>query len=344
MSYKLSPRGTKVDMAVARKNLGWFDRVVANLATSGATHFAEPVHEEITNRIYNCGGDDKLCSDPNSDFAGPYILAGVRWNDDPPFQLNPGEASNLPCKTDQTIRFTTQPLCWDKLFKDAEKKAAQGVPLNAASHASLLARSHYGDLQFLHAMASRDGELANETRDHIMMWAEFTWKVSHGDYSPTTRLADVDVVGFKDFFGGSGKQVQDLFALGNGALRNWIPLVAFGSLLHMMEDSFAEGHAERAALGSTCSAVGKPGPGLVKEFHSYPNQDPNKHGEWDKKKSFLQQLLGHQPTAVDVGKVLVEYRNSNSSWEQVKPYLTCAFQPSDLQAKASAGNDFKRDH
>jgi hypothetical protein len=70
-------------------------------------------------------------------------------------------------------------------------------------------------------------------RDNIMLWGEFTWKVSNGDYAPDIALDAITIPKF-------GK-----FALGSPALKNWIADVAFGSLLHAIEDSFARGHVER---------------------------------------------------------------------------------------------------
>jgi hypothetical protein len=62
--------------------------------------------------------------------------------------------------------------------------------------------------------------------------------------------------------------------LGNPKLRLWIKQVALGSLLHMVEDSFAKGHAERAVNGESCAAAGSSlGAGRIREFHSYVNQD-----------------------------------------------------------------------
>src|ERR1700682_6102408 len=94
LSYKLSPAGTKTEKSVARKYSTFWGRIMILVSGKGVTNFTEPVHEEITNLIYGCNGDSKLCGDPDSDFAGPYVLAGVRWNDDPPFRLVEGEASN----------------------------------------------------------------------------------------------------------------------------------------------------------------------------------------------------------------------------------------------------------
>jgi len=96
----------------------------------------------------------------------PYVIYGVRWNDLPPFKLLPDEGNctylGKSCIVSQTIRFSTQPLCWYCLFKDAEKKA-QIKPIVGCSkaqgtfHGNVMTRSHFGDLQFLHAMASEKG-------------------------------------------------------------------------------------------------------------------------------------------------------------------------------------------
>ena len=40
--------------------------------------------------------------------------------------------------------------------------------------APLLVRSHFGDMQFLHAMAPRDKQDAISVRENIIVWAEFT--------------------------------------------------------------------------------------------------------------------------------------------------------------------------
>jgi len=295
LSYMLSPTGTTTDVSVAKKYSRAFQRATLWVARKGVTHFTEPVHEEITNRIFGCQ-EGKPCEDPNSEYAGPHVLAGVRWNDDPPFLLQEGEARNTPCKVTETIRFTTQPRCWAQLFRDAEKKAATGKPLDAASRMSLLARSHFGDLQFLHAMASKDGEPAAETKRRIMMWAEFTWKVSRGDYGLETKLTDVNVAGFDQFFGQTEWRVQELLALGNPALRPWIKDVALGSLLHTVEDTFAKGHVDRVGFGETCpGATNQVAPGRIREFHSYINQDAAKHADYDSRTAFARHRETDRP-------------------------------------------------
>lgn len=106
----LSPRGTKVEQHVAKENASWFDKTVALLGREGVLHFTEPVHEEIASRMFDCedGCDD---ADIAAEYAGMFVISGVRWNDDPPFRLMEDEGQHTSCKTTETIRFTTQPRC-----------------------------------------------------------------------------------------------------------------------------------------------------------------------------------------------------------------------------------------
>ena len=338
--YKLSPEGTTLEKSIAKKYSSLWNRAMLWVADRGIHLFTEPVHEEITHRIFGCQGDSDVCGDPNIGFATPFVLAGVRWNDDPPFRLAEGEGRNTSCKITETIRFTTQPRCWAQLFRDAQKKAIAGKPLDQTSRASLLARSHFGDLQFLHSMASRDGEPAVETKQRIMMWAEFTWRVGRGDYGLETMLKDVNVARVEEFFGRSGWRVQDLLTLGNVALRPRVKEVALGSLLHMVEDSFAKGHVDRAeaTMGARCTGAEEHlAPGRIREFHCYINQDTAKHGDYDSRQAFAQHWAADRPTVIDVGQELVEYYERGSAWEEVRPYLDCVFALEDPESKASAG-------
>jgi hypothetical protein len=243
----------------------------------------------------------------------------------------------------ETIRVTTQPVCWVQLFEAAKKAAANGDVPDAYNHAPILQRSHFGDLQFFHAMASRDGETAEETQKRVMMWEEFTWKVATGTYSLDTKLQDVNIPGFDDFFGNSGWTVQDLFTVGNPALRPHIEEVAFGSGLHTVEDSFARGHVQREQRGTPqpCAEFPQaPAPPRIVEYHSYAHQDEKKHAGFDTREAFEQESTDDNPNVVAVGKPLVKMFNDKASWETVRPYFQCIFSVVDPNNKATAGDEF----
>lgn len=336
MAFQLSPSGTSLERHNAEVNAGWYTRYTSRVAEWGVHNFTHSVHEEITHLIFGCDADPTACAKPDIGYADQTIIAGVRWNDDPPFGLT---STRIPeCKQGQTVRVVTQPICWYKLFTHAEKRARTTYFDGKSNRWNIMYRSHFGDLQFLHAMGSRDGETAGETRRRILMWAEFTWSVATGIQDSKALLKNVKTKGFADFFPKSGQSIFDLFALGNTSLRRGIRDVAFGSLLHLVEDSFAYGHVERSApvRGKTCLGPPYPHPGTIRSFRSYTNQNHKVHGHYDSRESF-QAALSNSPNVIDVGKVLLGMYDRKEPWETVDAYLQCLFDIEDENAPASAG-------
>jgi hypothetical protein len=345
-SWDLSPKGTRFDRdAVKAWAPNWLDGILTALTDKGLPMFKHPVHEEITHRAYECNYEGAtICGDPDAEYATPYVIAGVRWNDDPPFQLNPNQAKHTSCKTSykdgrpMTIRFITQPRCWAELFLAADKQKRDAKKrFDLANQSALPLRSHFGDLQFVHSMASSDGEDPVETRSKILGWAEATWGVVRGKHKLGTWLRDINVPVVQQFFGSSGWRVQDLFTLGDPSLRPYVSDVAFGSLLHMVEDSFAAGHVERMepANGAKCPGSLHRAPGPIKEFHSYTRQSTSKHADADTRKAFINNRL--TPDVVDVGRTLVALREAEAEWAEVETYLMCVYDLAPGVRNASAG-------
>lgn len=346
-AWQLSPEGSFIEKKLASRSQNYFERMLTSMSLRGISIIGNSVHEEITNRTLGCVGDADLCGAPEFEPEFAYILAGVRWNDDPPFRFSSGQGNFSGCTVTQTVRLTTQPACWINTFKDGEARAAKGVALNG-TNATLLVRSHFGDLQFLHAMAAADGELPEMTRARILAWAEFAWRSSRGEYDLETTLVSLPIEGFSTLFSGSRDwRIQDLYALGNPHIRSpdAMAKVAFGNLLHIVQDSFAQGHVERRSpvLGHTCEAFpALAQPGKIVEFHSYSHQDSGRHGHSDSRGAFSAHWSSDQPSVVDVGKALNAFRLRRSSWEEVKPYLECIF-TLDAQARpATAGEGYAR--
>lgn len=344
-AFKLSPEGSFIERKLTNKTQSLLERVLASSALTGVHIFGASVHEEVTNRILGCDGDEDICGSPEYDPDFAYVLAGVRWNDDPPFRFEKGHGNFSGCEADTTIRFITFPRCWGAVFKDGERRAKLGTRLDG-SNAPLLVRSHFGDLQFLHAMASRDGESANEVRSRLLMWSELTWRISLGEFPLSQRIKDIPIVGVSDFFGDKGWSIQDLFALGNPLIRkpDQISKVAFGSLLHVVEDSFANGHVERAMAydDEICAATTPrlPAPGRIVEFHSYTNQDSKIHGEDDSRTAFSVHWTSASPDVIDVGRALYSYHQSRAAWSEVKPYIECIFALDSEARTSSAGQKY----
>lgn len=341
-AHKLSPTGTTEERKITEVRGGWLSGLERRATGWGLHTFGDPVHEEITNRIYGCDGT--ICGGLDSTRAPGAVLAGVRWNDDPPFKIGSTEGRRTTCKVTQTIRFQTQPTCWYMLFKDAEKRATKGASFTAAEHSAMLYRTHFGDLQFLHAMASEDGEPASVTQRAMLEWAEFNWRLMMGEYGIETMLASVDVPTIKKVFGKSAWYVQDLYTQGSPRLRAQIKDVAFGTILHTLQDSFAEGHVERAsALRSRrCDFGGRqlPAPGEIVEFHSYVHQDHSLHAASDSRGAF-QEHLQDEPDVVEIGRALLTAYEAGTAWPDVQPYFSCIYALNANARSSSPGEQYR---
>ncbi len=346
-AFKLTPEGSFIERKLASRDQNFWEKFLSDIALRGIHKIGESVHEEITNRVLGCEGDADICGAPEYDPDNAYILAGVRWNDDPPFRFKKNQGNFSGCEPEKTIRLVTFPRCWANVYKHGEKKAKKGKKLNA-DNATLLVRSHFGDLQFLHAMASSDGENATDVQARILTWSEFTWRTALGEFHLSMLVKDVPVVGIADFFGSSGWSIQDLFALGNPLVRKPENLseLAFGSLLHMVEDSFADGHVDRAMPDESVKCLGTANnhsmPGKIREFHSYVNQDSARHADGDTRSAFSANWSGPRPNVVDVGRTLYDYYVRRVSWDEVKPYIQCIFTLESDARFSSAGERFAR--
>ena len=334
-SFELTPLPTKGEQLIAKKKYRILFRTTYPIIEFGLHNFSTPVHEALTQLGHLCTDTIDDCTDVNLDFANTGIIAGVRWNDDPPFQFKTGEGRYSGCPTQNsppaTISFALNTKCWYNHFKDVSAIADSKPNTYSTGKGTLLARTHFGDLQFLHAMALRTGVPPRETQEKLLMWAEFTWRVQskNRDYLPPgTRIGAVPIPKFQEHFPKNEERtIEYLFTVGRPWLRLQIEDVAFGSLLHMIEDSFAGGHVSRARVSDgTCSV-----PAIV-EFHTYAGQPKAAHKEHDN--------LEHARTKValiDVLKEIVKRRYERQSWADVRPYLeNCVFQVAVDARKSSA--------
>lgn len=343
-AHKLATQSTQGERRLAGISSSFMIDMERLIAQWSLYAFTEPVHEEITNRIYGCDGDRKVCAGAAALTAPVPVLAGVRWNDDPPFRMTASQAGGTKCKVSETIRFETQPTCWATLFMDASKGASRGKQYGPGD--AMLYRTHFGDLQFLHAMATRDGELARDTKARVMGWFEFTWRTAQGEYNLDTRLKEIDNPTIQAAFGHTEWRVLDLFTQGaSGGLRRSVDDVAFGSLLHTLQDSYAEGHVNREESSGTrkCAAAGisVEAPGAIQEFHAYNHQDHSAHAQADTRAAFL--LRVQEPgDVVEVGRALLAARDRKLPWNEVLPLLDCALALHREDAPAIPGDRFAK--
>lgn len=349
-AFAIRPTGTERGDRIMYFKIPALFRIWYPEASSIATElFTTPVHERATHIIYGCDDAKEECAGNEGSvlYAPAAVLAGNQWNDNPPFQLTSTRTYFCKKYIGTTIRAPYFLECWYLLFRDAEKRAEKGEYFDADSETVLLYRVHFGDMQFLHSMASRDGEEARITKEKIMMWAEFTYKLATGKIDKGIELRKIGIPGMETLFKNRGWTAQQLFTRGDPTYRGEQDFrdFVFGSLLHLIQDSFSISHVERdEPSGAKCPALpDQDKAGKILSFHAYANQNKRKHADADKQDALSIHLAEKQPNCVEVGKVLKAYFEQQRPWEEVKEYLECLFELSDPEAKAGPGDLFSAD-
>ncbi len=361
-AFQIAPLGSKFEARLTKET----DSHLGRIAGAVGVLVKEPVHEEITQLGFGCPVDrDKLvddgsCRGGDAGYVNPFVIYGVRWNDLPPFRLNVGQGDKCKkyffinqraCSSDQTVRFATQPDCWYCLFKEAERKATTKKITGCEKgpkyeQGNMMTRSHFGDLQFLHSMANEEGTAPELTRQKILDWIQFAWRVFTKEVAPNTLLRSLDIATIKEHFGCSEWTVADIYILGRTErLLSRIDDIAFGSILHTVQDSFAAAHVTRdtPVQGEQCSSSLKQHrPGRIVEFHTYGAQDGKKHDEGDYRSAMAIGSRDRWPDAVEATRVLFEFYNANATWETARPYVECLFELSPKNRPASPGEHFRR--
>lgn len=194
-----------------------------------------PVHESITLAAIGCNaslGSESECVTLEAVREHRILLYGVRWPDDPPFQLNAKSPPRIKgCDTGVTLRSTSQPLCWWGLFSDAGAQAKKKAYIKNPAFGPgdyMLYRSHYGDLQFMHAMGTYDGESAGDTVSRMRMWAEFLWGIASGTTSTGAYIRELGNSPLAAYFPGD-ITATNLFATGIVEVRKDLDKVAMGA-------------------------------------------------------------------------------------------------------------------
>jgi hypothetical protein len=346
-AFQMQPIGTEYDRELAQLDESKAERLLIKLADKGVEMFLEPVHEEITQRIYGCNdiwGDKTSCA--KKQFALKAVIDGARWNDNPPFMvkekfiLPDGKEIKSTC-VNETIKLPRKSDCWGDVFRASNETVPRKYFTNRSG--VMLNRSHFGDMQFLHSMASRAGDRAQETKLAIMMWAEFAYKVAIGKIEGRTMLKDVPIDDFRKLFSGQEATVENLFLMGDRTYRgSSLKNFAFGTLLHMVQDSFSESHVSRdlSTQGALCNCkFTNSSPAKIEKFLVYSAQDSHKHKAEDGYGALRYDAKEYTPNVIDVGITLRRlYDEDNSEWDVVKQYLDeCVYVLKDIDAEADGG-------
>ena len=221
---------------------------VTDFSIAGGTggSFFCPLHESITLSAlattgYNVAPGTTLRSANNADWE---YIRGAVWNDDPA-----GELFDDTTNKNHTYALG---LKWGEEFKVGEAQWKWNFPPGKMTNP--IGRSHWGDLQFLHCMASNIGEKPEETKRKLIKWISVLWKLANGEegINPETIIKNTDLAEFCPDSSLPSSAGSLRYLLSNdsrfGALD--IPGRALGSILHFIQDSYAVAHTRRTLLNS----------------------------------------------------------------------------------------------
>jgi hypothetical protein len=172
-------------------------------------------------------------------------------------------------------------------------------------NAGLACRSHWGDLQFFHAMRSSRTESAAETRTKILDWARFAYRVARGDVPADANFcaqfrsgSSIDAAMVPPNFpycsvGHDGWTVGEFFTLScptqplqcNVNPRpDLVRRTATGAILHLIQDSYSQSHVMRTDAplanerGELLAAAEC---GAPRSYEHYNRQTERVHGRAD---------------------------------------------------------------
>ncbi len=207
--------------------------------------------------IRSCAGRDGALQSHAGDLGEEMeeVIRAVRFNDAPPVKTARAlmalvTPSALLCGE---VRVPENAGCWAMLMAHGAGLAQTG-PADAqfGRGGNFLYRSHFGDMQFMHAMAGR-GETLAHARERLLLWAQFTYQVAGGEIATEPLIGALPV--FASILGGfETVTVAEFFEIRSGTAPAHIRRIALGALLHTLQDSFARG--ARRARTERCGAHG----------------------------------------------------------------------------------------
>ncbi|KAF7563162.1 hypothetical protein G7046_g953 [Stylonectria norvegica] len=245
----------------------------------------QPIHESLTLAALingNVGVAPGTTVDNASNADWEYIRGAV-WNDDPNcllFEKSSEKNHEYSLGAAWYVSFTKGASEWDDLDSRRMKNPT--------------GRSHYGDLQFLHCMASAANEPALETKRKVMTWLEVMYKLANDEdgIKPQTKPTDTKLKEFcpAGSLPPSWETLAYYLSANSGFQGLDIGRRALGSMFHIIQDSYAVGHTRRTPLNredriSENPLRYKPGTadrwGEIENFHTYGGQDENLHSHYD---------------------------------------------------------------
>lgn len=281
----------------------------------------QPVHEVITREAYHAVYKQRIFE---KNWEHP-LLFGVEWNDDP---------ESLARKLVFTDGYIPHPIkAYEKVVDKFSRMLSEQYPPN-----SLTVRSHYYDLQFLHAMRSSDTngnvDASANTVNKIMDWIAHVYEISinppiHKTYLNNYQSGYFCKFNFKDISCDQTRVVtifdQDFKWRDNddNEVQKNTSWLAIGSILHIVQDSYSKSHSKRNEKGEVVC------------YYSYHKEDANNKEHHcqsdgaftDNKDSFLSSY--HD--AVNASIAVLTLYKEKKSWTEAEHVFRKIFQVREEQ-------------
>lgn len=277
---------------------------------------SEGIHEALTNKSIECKENESTCAKLAQLRIYPKdIIDGVQWNDFPGIYYTESKVPLcnrriLNIRNDHHVACIVAPLIYASKTSPRKLRDPNWIRLRPIS-----VRGHYGDLQFLHAMAE-DGESAEKTLSKLMNWMEFSYLVSLKKVNLNAYVETTEIQGMKVFFGTGARKAKDL--LNYSTDKDQAAGLALGQMLHIIQDSFSKCHTIRDENGK------------IIQFLSYRGQNFEKH-----KKHDLELESGSK--SVEFGRELLQARANSMEWKDVKLIVQKYFELSENTKHAGPG-------
>jgi hypothetical protein len=276
---------------------------VRTFLPGGPAGLGQPVHDTITRLALRRA----RWTDRDAD----QVVRGAIWNDDPDGLMFDDSDPDDPLRRPIAggVRYA-----WRHVLLDAKARLGCLAPEDG-----LLARSHFGDLRFLHATATGAApDEQSRTLALILRWSAFCWNVATGS---VPAMAPPDAwEPIQDRFRPDKLPPASVQALFGARAPAATRLRALGSLLHLIQDSYAVGHVERR-----CLAAENRYDGIVR-FRDASGQFPLWHlwfdafhgGRTDARRV---DLLPGGPDACDRTQAVIAAYRSDAAWPEVERLL-----------------------
>lgn len=296
----------------------------------GPFNRGEPIHETLSSIALN-KFDSSIPENYKKFDASSYeYIRGVIWNDDP-------LASFFDTDTDSNSNWSSG-LGWLTDFCGGARLSSNNLEISL-TRSELIKRSHFGDMQFLHGMASQDDIDAERTQKKILNWFHFVFIIVNNDsITSSSRLKEIESQVVEDhFFMFKDMKLEELFGKKNYHQFD-VKKRAIGTVLHLIQDSYAGGHIERDNGHDVIS------------YLSYTRQDYEKHKikdgwgvgvweEWTKPNTMLaRNIPNYSEIIIRSHDVLRLLANKSTTWEELQKYLlNNIYRPASKQLKSYSG-------